>query len=125
MNARTFKIALAFRAGLVLLSGTSLPGATIAFLFGIAVAFVIAPLTFLLQMVARAVGISLTSDQILYGMAACYGLAVLLAARETYFAWARSHAAVVRLSALKMLLLVALPLIAWLSSRALIRAWPG
>lgn len=125
MNARSFKIALAVLAGLVLLSGTSFPGAMIGFLFGIAVAFFIAPLTFLLEAVARAVGLSLTAHQIAYGLAALYGSVVLLAIRETYRAGARGDAAVVRLMALRALVLVVLPLMAWLSSRALLRAWPG
>ena len=47
MSVRIFKIVLVLLVVLVLLSATAFPGAMIGFLFGIAVAFFVAPLTFL------------------------------------------------------------------------------
>ncbi|WP_132255645.1 hypothetical protein [Methylobacterium segetis] len=94
-----FKIVLALLVVLVLLSAPPFPGAMIGFLFGIAIAFSIAPLTILLE-------------------------GPPCSPRARHIARARSVAAAVRLSAARALLLIALPLIAWLSSRALIRAWP-
>lgn len=122
MSVRVFKICVALLALLIVLSSLTFPGALIGFLFGIAVAFFVAPLTFLLEAAAGNAGASLAFDHILYGLAALSGVAVLLVARETYRA--RGNAAYVRLSAAKTLLLVALPLIGWLSSQALVRAWP-
>lgn len=122
MSARTFKICLALLALLIVVSSATFPGAIIGFLFGITVAFFIAPLTFLLEAAARDAGVSLAFHDIVYGLAALYGLAVLLVAGETYRA--RGDAAAMRLAAAKTLLLVTLPLIAWLSSQALVRAWP-
>ena len=124
MSARAFKIALALLAVLVLLSSTTFLGTMLGFFFGIAVAFFIAPLTFLLEAIARAAGTPIAFHRIVYGLAALYGLAVLFAACQAYRASAQSDAAAFRLTAMRAILLAALPLVAWLSSRALIRAWP-
>ena len=94
----------------------------IGFLFGIAVAFLVAPLTFSMEAISRAVGTPLTFEQIVYGLVALYGLAVLSVAGGTFRASTQGDAATLRLSALTTFVLAALALIAWLSSRALMRA---
>lgn len=124
MGRRGFKFTIAAITALVLLSTLPFPGALIGFICGIAVAFFLAPTTFLLQGALNWAGLPSSPTAILCALAALYGLGVLVALNRARLHKAAGHADGARTEAARGLFLAALPLVAWLSSQALTRAWP-
>jgi len=124
MSPRSFKLGVVLIAAVVALSPTPFPGALMGFMCAVTVAFFVAPLTFGLQGLAEALGFAASPAQIIVALAALYGLGVLVAARRAWRLSAIGNPPAARLEGLRAIFLTSLPLIAWLSSQALVRAWP-
>lgn len=123
MSRTAFQIGLSLVVLLVLLSTTSVPGALIGVLCGVAAAFFVAPLTFLLQGVAKAVGLTVALEHVAVALVTLYGAAVLVAVHQIWRPFTAGDSRTARLLTLRAVFLAALPLVVWLSSQALVRAW--
>ena len=124
MGQRAFIILLILLAVLVGLSATHFLGAMIGFFFGIAVAFFIAGPAMLIGQALEKAGMPVSGTTALWTLGGLYGLLILLAAFQTWRRVQRGDMDEARASGLRMALLVALPLIAWLSVNAMKDAWP-
>lgn len=123
MSPTAFRVALALVVLLVVLSSMNVPGALIGLLCGVAVAFFIAPLTFLVQGMAHAIGVPVAFEHVVIMLVALYGMAVLAAAHQIRRPLTAGDGRTARLLTLRAVVLAALPLVVWLSSQALVRAW--
>jgi hypothetical protein len=124
MGPRAFKFTIAAITALVLLSTLAFPGALIGFICGIAVAFFLAPATFLLQGALNWAGLPMSPTPIFYALAALYGLGVLVVLNRARLHRAAGHPDGARAETARGLFLAVLPLVAWLSGQALTLAWP-
>ena len=124
MSRTAFRVAIFLVVALVLLSSMNFPGALIGFFCGVAVAFFISPLTFLLQGIARAAGFEIAFEQVVVVLPTLYGVAVLAAVYQIRQPYAAGDERTTRSLTFRALVLAVLPLVAWLSSQALMRAWP-
>ncbi|RWD64647.1 MAG: hypothetical protein E5V89_23840 [Mesorhizobium sp.] len=124
MGQRAFISLLILLAVLVALSATSFPGAMIGFLFGIAIAFFVAGPALLLGKVLEQAGMPVSGTAVLWALGGLYAVLVLAAAVQIWRRLQRQEADQARLAGLRLALLVALPLIAWLSVNAMQNAWP-
>lgn len=108
----------------VLLSATPFPGAVIGFLFGVTVAFFVAGPTMIAASFLQSLGVPVTYQHIVIGLMSLYGVTVLVVTGLACNAWRRETPEMARVLTMRAAVLAALPLIAWLSSRALVAAWP-
>ena len=123
MGERTFKFSLLALLALILLSTTAFPGAMIGFFVGVAVAFFVAGPSFLLAATLQKAGIPASDKTLPVVLAGLYAMLVVIAAVALWRAWGVKSSDEVRLGIFRLALLTALPLIAWLSSQSLVRAW--
>ncbi len=124
MSQRAFVILLILLAVLVALSAASFPGAMIGFLFGITAAFFIAIPGATIGDALHRAGVPVMGEQLVWALAGLYAVFVLAAALQALLRQRRSDMDGARSAGLRMALLFALPLIAWLSSNAMQRNWP-
>lgn len=124
MGSRSFKICCGLILGLVLMSGTPFPGAMIGFLFGVAVAFFLAPPSFILLGLIQRAGYPATIEMVFKGLGAAYVLLVGLLVIRASRAWRGGATDEARMVTVRAMLFVALPLAGYLSSQALMKAWP-
>lgn len=96
----------------------------IGFLFGIAIAFFVAGPALLLGKVLEQAGMPVSGTAVLWALGGLYAVLVLAAAVQIWRRLQRQEADQARLAGLRLALLVALPLIAWLSVNAMQNAWP-
>ena len=125
MSKRRFYIVLALCLLGLLLASVKIPGAMIGFYFGIAIAFFVAPATFGLEALASEFGIDFDKAVIIKGLMALYGIYVLVTFWMAWRSYAREDMDAARKHAARGVILVSLAVGAWLSSQALIRAWPN
>jgi cytochrome b561 len=122
MTQRAFISMLILLAVAVALSATSFPGSLIGFLFAIgAVFFVAVPGTAVGNALHQA-GIPATEQQLVWVLAGFYVLLILAAAIHTWLR--RRDLDEARPAGLRLALLLALPLMGWLSTNAMVHAWP-
>jgi hypothetical protein len=124
MSARAFSLSIAGLVALLLAASAPFPGALIGFFLGIAVAFFVAPFSFLGAKALTSIGIAASYKDVAMALIAAYVLLALVAAWRAWRSWSRDGAETARLLTLHALILAFLPAIAWLSSQALVRAWP-
>ncbi|WP_168247554.1 MULTISPECIES: hypothetical protein [unclassified Mesorhizobium] len=124
MGQRAFISLLILLAVLVALSATSFPGAMIGFLFGIAIAFFVAGPALLLGKVLEQAGMPVSGTAVLWALGGLYAVLILAAAVQIWRRLQHQEADQARLAGLRLALLVALPLTAWLSVNAMQNAWP-
>jgi hypothetical protein len=124
MGKRAFIICLVVLAVVVLLCATPFPGALVGFLFGITVAFFVAPVVFIVVPVLRNIGLAITDKQFIYVLVALYGLATLAIFLKAWLTWRRGDVSETRLFVFQGIVFAALPLMAFLSSQALVKSWP-
>jgi hypothetical protein len=124
VSQRAFIILLILLAVLVALSAASFPGAMIGFLFGITVAFFIAIPGAAIGDALHRAGIPVTGEQLVWALGGLYAVFVLAAAVQALLRLRRGDMDGARSAGLRMALLLALPLIAWLSVNAMQRKWP-
>ena len=124
MTQRTFIILLILLAMAVALSATSFPGSMIGFLVAIAGVFFVAVPGAAIGDALRQGGIPVTGEQRLRALAGLYALLPLGAAVQAWPRLRRNDFDRARSAALRLALLLALPLIAWLSVNSMQRAWP-
>lgn len=124
MTQRAFITLLILLAIAVALSATAFPGAMIGFFFGIGVAFFVAVPVAAIGKGLEQAGIPVTGKQLFWTLAGLYALLVLGAAMRAWLLLRRHDLNAARLAGLRLALLLALPLMAWLSTNAMMRAWP-
>lgn len=107
----------------VLLSAAPFPGAVVGFLVGVTLAFFVAPPSMIVASFLQGLGVPVTVRHILIAVVACYGLAALAIFGLACNAWRRETPDAARALTLGAAAMAALPLIVWLSSRALVAAW--
>jgi hypothetical protein len=124
MSERAFRFWLVAIGVAGFLSALPFPGAMMGFFVGVAIAFFVAgPLMLLLAALERS-GVTISLPTVLYGAAGLYAAATLVALWLAFKAWSGEDRFVARLKAMRAILLIALPLIAYLASQALVDAWP-
>lgn len=119
MTEKGFRFCLLSMAIVLLSSSTEFPGAMIGFFCGIAVAFFVAGPTFL---VASALGVD--GRLILYGLIAAYAALTLFLVLMALRSWRNQTKDVARLLSIRAGLFLMMPPVFFLSSQALVRAWP-
>lgn len=124
MGRKTFIFCVVAIAIVVLLCAAPFPGALIGFLFGVTVAFFVAPTVFIVTPFLQKLGLAITEKQLIYVLVALYGLATLAIFFKAWRAWRRNDLPETRLFGLQGILFTALPLMGLLSSQALVKAWP-
>ena len=124
MSQRAFIILLILLAVVVALSSTAFPGAMIGFLFGITAAFFIAIPGAAIGDALHRAGIPVTGEQLVWALGGLYAVFVLATAVQAWLRLRRGDMDGARSAGLRMALLLALLLIAWLSSNAMQRNWP-
>ncbi|CAN7667387.1 hypothetical protein [Mesorhizobium sp. LjNodule214] len=124
MTHRTFIALLILLAAAVALSATAFPGSMIGFLFGVTVAFFVAIPGAAIGDALKQAGVPVTGVQIVWALAGLYALFALVAAMQTWRRLRRADLGEARSAGLRLALLLALPLMAWLSTNAMVRAWP-
>ncbi|TRC92789.1 hypothetical protein FJV76_22550 [Mesorhizobium sp. WSM4303] len=124
MSQRAFIILLILLAALVAPSATSFAGAMIGFLIGITVAFFIAMPGAAIGYALNRAGVPVTGEQLVWAAGGLYAVFVLAAAVQAWLRLRRGDMDGARSAALRMAILMALPLIAWLSLNAMQRNWP-
>jgi hypothetical protein len=124
VSQRAFVILFILLVVLVALSATSFAGAMIGFLFGITVAFFIAMPGAAIGYALNRAGVPVTGEQLVWAAGSLYAVFVLAAAVQAWLRLRRGDMDGSRSAALRMALLLALPLIAWLSLNAMRRSWP-
>ncbi|WP_095201060.1 hypothetical protein [Mesorhizobium carmichaelinearum] len=124
MTQRAFIILLILLAVAVALSATSFPGSMIGFLFAITGVFFVAVPGAAIGDALKQGGIPVTGEQLLWALAGLYALLPLGAAVQAWLRLRRGDFDRARSAALRLALLLALPLIAWLSVNSMQRAWP-
>ena len=124
MSQRAFIILLILLAVAVALSAASFPGAMIGFLFGITVAFFIAIPGAAIGDALHRAAIPVTAEQLVWAFGGLYAVFVLAAPVQAWLRLRRGDMDGGRSAGLRMALLLALPLIAWLSVNAMQRNWP-
>jgi len=123
MGPKTFRVALVLLALLVLISATPFPGALIGFACGVAVAFFVAGPSELAAALLRQAGLAATAAHVVWLLVGLYGLAIIAKIRAAVRAWRVDGPDAGRAAAIGAAFLAVLPLIAWLSSQALVKAW--
>lgn len=123
MSTRAFIICSVALVLAVLLSATPFPGAAVGFLFGVTVAFFVAGPTMVAASFLQSLGVPVTYQHIVIGLLSLYGVTVLAVVGLACNAWRREPPDAARALTLGAAALAALPLIVWLSSRALVAAW--
>ncbi len=124
MGENAFIFCVAAMAVVVLLSATPFPDAFIGFLFGITVAFFVAPVVFIVAPVFRSQGLPVTEKQLVYVLVALYGLATLAIFLKAWRAWRRDgHAGGPAVWFAGHLVCCRVALMGLLSSQALVKAW--
>lgn len=124
MGERGFRYSMLGLLAAVLLSSTSFPGALIGFMFGVAIAFFVAGPSFLAAAALQQVGMPITPKGVALILIAIYGLMFVAALSKALRAGTITTNSETRLAWFRVALLGALPMIGWLSSQALVRAWP-
>lgn len=124
MTQRTFIISLILLAAAVALSATAFPGGVLGFLFAIGATFFVAIPGAAIGDALKRAGVPLTGMQLIWALAGLYALFALVAALQTWRRLRRGEMNEARTAGLRLALLLALPLMAWLSTNAMVRAWP-
>lgn len=123
MGARVFKAAMIALVFAVLLAATPFPGALIGLGFGFAVAFFVAGPSMLAVAALQRAGWPVELQHIIAAALALYGLGVAVLIHRAGRAWRSDTPEAARLATLRATFMAALPLMAWLSSEALVKAW--
>ena len=124
MSERAFKRYLLILAALVGLSATTFPGGLLGFFFGVGIAFFVAGPALLMEAFLKEAGLSIPDHTIPYVLIGLYGLFALIVVAKAWRGWRRGTADQARLDAFRAAVVTVLPLMGWLSSKALVRAWP-
>ncbi|WP_027164947.1 hypothetical protein [Mesorhizobium sp. WSM3224] len=124
MSQRAFITLLILLVVLVALSATPFLGAMIGFLFGITIAFFVAGPAMLIGKALEKNGIAISGQTGLWVLAGFYALLTLAAAFQIWRQLQRREPDQARSAGLRLAVLVALPMIAWLSVNAMQDAWP-
>lgn len=118
MSQRAFLIRMAVIGALILLAASSV-GAIFGFFIAIAIAFFLAPLAWAINL---ATGIPFETVATAVGV--IYALAALAVGVTAALLWRAGDFDRARRVASRFAILIALPLIGWLSMNAMMRAWP-
>jgi len=124
MGPKAFIFCVAALAILVLLCAAPFPGALVGFMFGIAVAFFIAPTVFVIAPALQSLGVAITEKGLIYVLVALYGVATFAIFVKAWQAWRRGDPSATRLFEFHGIIFAALPVMGLLSSQALVKAWP-
>ena len=123
MSQRAFIILLILLAVAVALSATAFPGSMIGFLFAITAAFFVAIPGAAIGDALRQGGVPVTGEQLVWALAGVYALLALGAAVQAWLRLRRGDFDKARSAGLRLALLLALPLIVWLSVNSMQHAW--
>ena len=123
MSPRAFKFAMIALGVAILLSASAL-GSLIGFFFAITIAFFIAPPSFLAAAALRQAGFPVTSAQIGIALFALYFILTLISALIAYVLWRRGSFDAARLQGFKASVLLALPIMGYVSLQTMAAAWP-
>ena len=110
-------------AVLTLLCAAPFPGALVGFMFWIAVAFFVAPAVFVVAPLLNKMGLAVTERELIYALVALYGLATFAVFLKAWRTWRQGDLAETRLFGFQGILFATLPVMALLSSQALVKAW--
>lgn len=124
MSQRAFVILLILLAVLVALSATAFPGGMLGFLVGITIAFFIAIPGAAIGDALHRAGIPATGEQLVWAAGGLYAVFILLAVIQLWRWLLQRDGDAARSAGLRLALLLALPLSAWLSLHAMMRSWP-
>jgi len=124
VSQRAFVILLILLAVVVALSATSFLGAMLGFLVGITFAFFIAIPGAAIGDALHRAGIPATGEHLLWAAGGLYAVFILLAAIQLWRRILQRDGDAARSAGLRLAVLLALPLIAWLSLNAMQRSWP-
>jgi len=124
VSQRAFITLLILLAVAVALSATAFPGSMIGFLFAITAAFFVAIPGAAIGDALKQGGIPVTGEQLLWALAGLYALLALGAAVQAWLRLRRSDFDGARSAGLRLALLLALPLIVWLSVNSMQHTWP-
>lgn len=123
MSLRAFIIVLVPIVGVVALCATSFPGAMIGFLFAMGLLLLAIPVSALASTLTQA-GIPATVEIVLWLLGGLYALFVLGALVQTSRLAMRGDSSEARVAGVPLAILIALPLMVWLSTKAMVHAWP-
>lgn len=123
MSARVFKAAMIALVLAILLSAVPFPGAVIGLGLGFAIAFFVAGPSMLAVAAFQRAGWPVELRHIIAVALALYGLGVAVLIRRAWHAWRSDTPETARLATLRATFMAVLPLMAWLSSEALVKAW--
>lgn len=124
MSKRRFQVVLALCALFMLAAIPPFPGAMIGFGLGIAVAFFVAPLGFGVDALADRFDLPIDKTDFFKLLIAIYVLFVLVALGRAWRDHARGNMDMARKRGANAAILLSLAAGGWLSSQALVRAWP-
>ena len=124
MTQRAFVTLLIVLAAAVALSPTSFPGGMLGFLFAIGAVFFAAVPGGVIRNALDQAGVPLTGKDLAWVLAGFYVLLVLVAGIRTWRLLWHRELNNARSAGLRLALLLALPLMAWLSTNAMVRSWP-
>jgi hypothetical protein len=124
MSKRSFHRALALIGLAVILSIPESPGALIGVLAGFTIAFFLALPGGLAAAALERQGFAVTAQEMLFAVGAIYTLVTIVFALLAWRAWTRGDGDTARLRTVKAVLLAALPLIAYISTRTMAQSWP-
>jgi hypothetical protein len=124
MSQRAFVTFLIVLAAVVALSATSFPGALMGFLFAIGATFFVTVPGTIIGDAFRQAGVRVTEKELVWMLIGLYALLVLAASFQTWRQFRRRDLNEARTAGLRTVLLLALPLMGWLSTNAMVHAWP-
>jgi len=123
MTQRAFILCVMLQGGVVALSATSFPGSLMGFLVAISLTFFVGVPGSIVGKALNDAGIPLTGKQAVWLLAGLYALLVLAAAFQAWRQFRHRDLDAARASALGGMVLLALPLMGWLSLQSMMHNW--
>jgi hypothetical protein len=123
MTQRAFISLLMLQAGAVALSATSFPGSLIGFLVAISLTFFVGVPGSIVGKALNDAGVPLTGKQAAWLLAGLYALLIPTAAFQAWRQFRHRDLDAARASALRATVLLALPLMGWLSLQSMMHNW--